>query len=148
MKKIVSFLAATALVATLMTTQSCTKTCDAGYEGSDCKTLMSTKFLGSWLATDHGSVSGNHSYTVTITQSSTNNVTLLLQNFAAAGSTCTFHGTVSASNAVTFANETVCGFTISNGTGTISSDGRTITVSFGITDGVTPETETGTWAKQ
>jgi hypothetical protein len=41
MKKLVSFFAATALVAAMMTTSSCTKTCDAGYEGSDCKTPVS-----------------------------------------------------------------------------------------------------------
>ncbi len=54
MKKIVSFFAAAALVATMMTTSSCTKTCDAGYEGSDCKTVSAAKYYGTtWVLNGH-----------------------------------------------------------------------------------------------
>jgi hypothetical protein len=48
MKKIFStLLIATALVGTL-SISSCTKTCDAGYEGSDCKTEVRTKYVATY----------------------------------------------------------------------------------------------------
>src|SRR2546425_1066933 len=48
---------------------SCTKTedgCAAGYEGSDCKTEIRTKFIGSFVGLQ-GCKSGNDSIPVTIT---------------------------------------------------------------------------------
>lgn len=36
---------AVAVIGTLFTVTSCTKTCDSGYEGSDCKTEIRTKLL-------------------------------------------------------------------------------------------------------
>jgi hypothetical protein len=49
-------------------TTSCTKTCDAGYEGSDCKTEVRTKFLANnKVTTDNCAGSG---YNMSITADS------------------------------------------------------------------------------
>lgn len=48
MKKLLNFLMIGAVSAMLVTTSSCTKTCDAGYEGSDCKTEVRTKYYGNY----------------------------------------------------------------------------------------------------
>ena len=48
MKKLFSILTGVALTAAIFSTTSCTKTCDAGYEGSDCKTEVRAKYVGNW----------------------------------------------------------------------------------------------------
>lgn len=78
MKKIVSIFAATALVATMMTTSSCSKTCDAGYEGSDCKTQVRTKFIGSYTASDSKNGGSSQNYPTTITAGTGTDVTEVL----------------------------------------------------------------------
>ena len=45
MKKIFNSFLIVAVMASVASISSCTKTCDAGYEGSDCKTQILTKFL-------------------------------------------------------------------------------------------------------
>ena len=62
MKKIASFFSALAIIAALMTMQSCAKTCDSGYEGSDCKTEVRAKYFGNWTVngTDNGTPPGTY----------------------------------------------------------------------------------------
>jgi hypothetical protein len=77
MKKIVSFMAAAILVATMMTTSSCTKTCDAGYEGSDCKTQVRAKYYGNWSISGTDNAVPQGTYTnkdLTIAAGSTSSV--------------------------------------------------------------------------
>lgn len=52
MKSIFKSFLAVAAMASVITISSCTKTCDPGYEGNDCKTEMRTKFLGIYGAAD------------------------------------------------------------------------------------------------
>ncbi len=135
MKKIVSFFAAAALVATMMTTSSCTKTCDAGYEGSDCKTETRAKFLGSYTGAEQCTV-GTDNYTVTITSSSTDVVKVVYSNLYNQNFTVT--GTVSGTT-LTIASQTVgaAGTTVS-GTGTLTTSGNTTTLALTYT--LTPTT--------
>ena len=54
-----AFLTVSALATVTMT--SCKKDdegCATGYEGSDCKTLVSQKFIGAWTASDKETASG------------------------------------------------------------------------------------------
>ena len=50
-----------AVAASLFATSSCTKTCDAGYEGSDCKTEVRTKYFGSYKVSGNAVVTGGGS---------------------------------------------------------------------------------------
>ena len=45
MKSIFKSFVAVMAIAGIVSVSSCTKTCDPGYEGTDCKTEMRTKFL-------------------------------------------------------------------------------------------------------
>lgn len=62
MKKLINYLMMGAVAATLMTTSSCTKTCDPGYEGSDCKTETRAQYYGSWKVsgTDNATPQGTY----------------------------------------------------------------------------------------
>ncbi len=46
----------------LFAAQSCTKTCDAGYEGSDCKTETRAQYFGTWKVsgTDNSTPQGTY----------------------------------------------------------------------------------------
>ena len=48
MKRLFKFFMIGAVSAALLSTTSCSKTCDPGYEGNDCKTLANAKFLGTY----------------------------------------------------------------------------------------------------
>lgn len=152
MKKLVSFIAATALVVALMTTSSCTKTCDAGYEGSDCKTELRTKFINEpngWEANEIGSRSGQSPlYTVHVQTSSTGVSKVRITNFWNS-----FVGDVVAdvttSNTFTIPNQTPDNdqYTVVSGTGTISNN--TITIAYSVTDSAgRTDAVAGTWTKK
>ena len=52
MKKIFNSLFIMAAITAMFSTTSCTKTCDEGFEGDDCKTEWRTKFLGTYAFAD------------------------------------------------------------------------------------------------
>lgn len=61
---------------------SCSKkddTCPSGYEGTDCKTLMSTKFIGTYAGSETCTV-GNDNYEVSLNALSDNNMKMTLKN--------------------------------------------------------------------
>ena len=66
-----AFLSVSALSAVTLTSCNKDEECAAGYEGSDCKTLVAQKFIGVWSASDKETVSGKalSSYVATITTS-------------------------------------------------------------------------------
>ena len=150
MKKLVSFLSAAALVAALMTAQSCAKTCDAGYEGSDCKTEMRAKFLNAngWSADETGSRSGHTvpPFTVNINTTADGvakvHITNMWNSFA--------HDVVATVNGSTFsiANQSPDAdqFSIS-GSGTLTGSTIAVTYSVSDTSGHT-DAVTGTWTKK
>jgi hypothetical protein len=128
------------------------KTCEAGYEGSDCKTESRTKFINAsgWAAIETGSTSGSSAYAADILTSSTGVQTILIKNL---------WGTF---NNVTVATVSGNSFTISRqspdsdgfyvtGSGTINTSTGVITVNYTVTDetGSTVLTDvvSGNWTK-
>jgi hypothetical protein len=74
MKKIFNSFLVVAMMAAVATTSSCTKTCDPGYEGSDCKTEQRTKYFGTYSlsGTDNGTPAGTYTnVNTTVSTSST-----------------------------------------------------------------------------
>ena len=131
MKKLVKFFAGAALIGTIMTTQSCSKTCDAGYEGSDCKTEWSTKVSKSWSVTETPVAGGTAGtpYTVLIANSSANGKDISLSNLGnytcSTGSSVVFKGTMTSSTAFAISDST-CGYRMT-GTGTYDNSTKKIT---------------------
>jgi hypothetical protein len=128
MKKLVNFLAAVAMMGGVMMTQSCSKACDPGYEGSDCKTAWSTKMAKTWSATETPTAGGTASapYSVTISSSAANGIDLSILNLGkytcvttSGSSAVTFKGTMTSST--TFAiNDSTCGYHMT-ASGTLTS---------------------------
>jgi hypothetical protein len=52
MKKIFNSLFIAAAITGIFSVSSCTKTCDVGYEGDNCKTEVRTKYLGNFNGTE------------------------------------------------------------------------------------------------
>jgi hypothetical protein len=124
----------------------CICDCAAGYEGEFCDDESRVKFVGSWSVNDNCSTSGADSYTVSVTTSSADHMTVLIANFWNA-----FINPVTATvdgNNVTIATQEPDNddWTIS-GSGTIN--GNTATMTYTITDpGNNQDICNGTWTKQ
>lgn len=147
MKRIFNLLVAGVVATTFMMTQSCgSKVCDAGYEGTDCKTEMRAKIIGTYKVVENCSTTGAATYNVNITKSGTD-VQLVLVNPMGGYTGITGTGSVDGT-ALTFATQTNNGYTFSAGTGTISADGSTISMTYTVAAGGASETCTGTWTKQ
>lgn len=137
MKKIFNSFLIVAVMASVASISSCTKTCDAGYEGSDCKTEMRAKVLtnggtATYNVTNNSCATSGATWQSTITPAS-NVINLLLSNFGhlvcGSGSinvNATIDGTT-----ITIPSQTVCTATIS-GTGivTTSSTGTVISITY------------------
>ncbi len=65
MKKILNSFVVIAAMAAMVSVSSCTKTCDAGYEGSDCKTEVRAKFLKNNANTADNCTSTGYSLSIT-----------------------------------------------------------------------------------
>lgn len=146
MKRIFNLFVAGVFATAILGTQSCTKTCDAGYEGSDCKTEVRAKIIGTYKVVENCSSTGAANYNVSITKSGTD-VQVVLVNPMGGYTGITGTGTVEGTS-LTFATQTQSGYTFSAGTGTISADGGTISMSYTVAAGGQTETCTGTWTKQ
>lgn len=117
MKKVRLILSASMLTIagfTAMTTMtSCgddEKVCNTGYEGSDCKTLSRDKFIGQWSGTEDCTI-GDDSYTITLSASSTNEISLVYTNVYNDNYTAT--GTMTGTNGFTFSGTAAGGVTFS-----------------------------------
>lgn len=145
MKKFLNTFVVFAAMTAMVSVSSCTKTCDAGYEGSDCKTEVRSKIVGTYSVSETCSTTGPASYSVTISKSSSDVLKVLIVPFGgypALTGTATVDGT-----AVTVTAQTVGSYTF-NGTGTIVNGGSSLSMSYSMTIGSTTETCTGTWTKQ
>ena len=137
-KNFKGFLALSTL-AVVMTIASCTKTCDTGVEGSDCKTEMRTKFLGSWTASDSCVVSATTGAPVPYiiinnsTGLSSDLPSFNITNVANAG--VTVRAKISNSTSFTIPSQTVAyGASTVNvsGDGSISNNNMTVNVTYAI----------------
>lgn len=130
MKKVIY--SALLLGAFAMGTSSCTKTCDPGYEGSDCKTEVRAKYIGSYRVS--GTDTDGDTYTnvpVSIANSSTDVEKVILTWDGAVVLT----GDVS-STGITFPSQTTAGETIS-GTATLTNTTLGLTLTVAGTNGYT-----------
>jgi hypothetical protein len=119
-----------ATVASLFFVSSCTKTCDEGYEGSDCKTMTRTKFIGQFKGPETCTV-GSDNYTVTVSAGSADALTIVFGNVYNQGFTVT--AKVSGSS-FTVAEQTVgSSGSKASGSGSISGDGTQLTFTYSVT---------------
>ena len=132
MKKLFRTFCAVALIGAIATTSSCTKTCDAGYEGTKCDTKIRTKFLGQWQGNET-CTTGSDNYVITVAESGSDILKVTVSNIYNNGSpilvaTATVDGTT-----MTIANQNVGGTVTVQGTGTVN--GNTISITYTISDG-------------
>lgn len=133
-----------------VTMTSCTKdkTCDVGYEGSDCKTEVRAKFLGTWNANDKTGTSTTLVYTVPVSTGSSLSTILIGNKF----SDDFFDNNITANvsgTTFTIPEQTpdgAAGYKV-KGEGSITN-GK-ITITYTLTQPVTGTTQnyTGTWSK-
>lgn len=146
MKSIFKSFLAVAAMASVITISSCTKTCDPGYEGNDCKTEVRAKFIGTYGASDSP---GSLVYSVTIGNGSSISAVVISSDFSDDYFVNNINATVDESTITIARQEPDNDNYFVEGTGTIS--GKTITWNYKIIDGtVSPETSisyTATWVK-
>lgn len=119
--------------------------CKTGYEGAACETLTRTKFIGTWKGSDVCD-SGTYTITLGITASS-NDVTALISNPGGFGSSITITGNVSATNKLSFSEQSVGGGRTL--TGTMTFDGSGMTFAYDVTAAVGGADHcNGTYTKQ
>lgn len=145
MKRLFRTFAAFAILGAVATTTSCTKTCDEGFEGDDCKTEVRAKIIGTYGMTETCSVTGNANYDIVITKASTDVMNVLISPFGGypgATGTAKVEGDV-----ITISAQSSVGFSF-NGSGTISNNGNNISLSYTISDGTNSESCSGTGVKK
>ena len=113
-----------ATVASLFFVNSCTKVCDPGFEGSDCKTEIRSKYVGTYTASGTDNQGGTYTnWTVILSNSSTNvlGIIINLQN-----ASISLNATIAdEGGSYTIASQNVGGFTYT-GTGTLTSNAMTL----------------------
>jgi hypothetical protein len=155
MNKIFKGILIVATFATVGMVSSCTKTCDTGYEGSDCKTEVRTKYVGNYSASEVKNGGAAYTYSGSIATSSAGVTAIVIDRIPNAHSF--FNTNVKATvngAAVTIADQTPDNdaYHIA-GTGALS--GTTLTLTFTVTgpNNATPpvtitDSYTSTWTKQ
>lgn len=117
--------------------------CDDGYEGAACATVQRDKFIATYNVNESCS-SGNFTYSITVTTSSTGISSIIITNFG--DYTVNVTGTVNENGtSITIPNQTVGGGTFS-GSGQISGD--ILTITYTVTAGSSTDTCTMTCTKQ
>ena len=119
----------------------CDCVCDAGYEGVSCDTEERAEFIGTYNVTE-ACTSGNYTYSITVTTSSTGVTSIIINNFG--DYNVNVIATVSGDN-LTIANQTVGGGTFS-GSGQIN--GSILTITYNVTAGTSSDDCTMTCTKQ
>ena len=117
--------------------------CDAGYEGASCATASREKFIGSYNVSE-SCTSGNFTYAISITTSSTGAANVIITNFGGFTTPINVNGTVSGTS-LTIPNQTVGGGTFS-GSGQIA--GNILTITYNATAGSSTDACTMTCTKQ
>jgi hypothetical protein len=128
MKKLFRTFIAVAVIGSIATLASCTKTCDEGYEGDDCKTEIRAKFLGSWKGNDLCTTGTYSDITVVLTGGSSSVTNVVLSNLGGFGATETVVATLNSAGALEISNASISGGrTI---TGLITSSGSALNFSY------------------
>ncbi len=124
MKSIFKSFLAVATLATVISVSSCTKTCDPGYEGTDCKTEVRAKFLKNNAVVADNCTSG---YNLSITAKASDVEYVVFSNLGNFATPAVVEAKADGStlSATSFIDATGRKFTI---TGTLS--GNTLTVNY------------------
>lgn len=128
MKKMFKPFMMMATVAGILATASCTKTCDPGYEGSDCKTEVREKYVGQWQGSDVCTTGTYSNITITLAGGSASVLNVTISNLGGFGGTEVITAEVTDAGTLTFTNAAISGNRTL--TGTISSSGTTLNVSY------------------
>lgn len=117
MKKIFNSLFIMAAITAMFSTTSCTKVCDAGYEGSDCKTEVRAKYIATYkvagTATNAGGSLNVTDLLITVTAASSG-VSDMNFTYVLGGTTYSLKGTLNSDgSSIEFANQTSNGLTYS-----------------------------------
>ncbi len=126
MKKLFRTFIALAVIGSIATLASCTKTCDEGYEGDKCDVKIISKYTGTYSASGTDNDGGTYTnWTVIVSESSTDVLTILI-NLQNAG--ITLNAKVAAEGgSYTIANQNISGFNYT-GSGTLTSNAMTLTM--------------------
>ena len=121
MKKMFNYLLVGTVALGIFATQSCTKTCDPGYSGSDCKTETRAQYYGTWKVSGSDNAIPAGSYTNKDLTIASNSGGVLKLNMSSIGFALVFTATMS-SDGKTFQvdNFTTGGYAYS-GSGTFTS---------------------------
>jgi hypothetical protein len=155
MKKIIGTFMTIAVFTALISTTSCKKECDAGYEGDNCKTEVRAKYLGNYTASETKNGGAAYTYSGSILTSSAS-VTEIFINRIPNG-TGFFNTNVKATvngNAISIPDQAPDGDEYHiTGTGALS--GSTLTLTYTVTgpNGATPpvtvtDAYSSVWTKQ
>ncbi len=146
MKKIFNSFLIVAVMASVASISSCTKTCDPGFEGTDCKTEVRAKFLGNYAASDSP---GSLTYSVVIGNGTSLSDVVISSSFSDNYFVNSVKATVSDKTITIARQQPDSDNYFVEGTGTIN--GKTITWNYNIINAtVSPETAisyTATWVK-
>lgn len=127
MKKLFKPFMVAAAFAGLMTVSSCTKTCDEGFEGDDCKTEIRAKYVGAFTGTEE-CTTGNSIITITYDDQSSDVTKVSIQNLYGAGFVS--EGTLQSDGSINIATQTFGTGSIS---GTVNISGGKISATYVVT---------------
>ncbi len=123
-----------------------TCSCPTGYEGTNCDAKTRDKFIGSWAGSDKCGL-GTYTITLSIAASSSSSVTALVSNPGGYGTAVTITGNVTASNTLSFNQQSVGGGRTL--TGTMTFNGNNMTFKYTVTEAVgTSDSCDGTYSRQ
>jgi len=129
------------------TCASGTCTCPTGYQGTNCQILTRENFVGTYNGSDQCGT-GTYTITLTITDASTNNISVLINNIGGFGTNITATGVVTSSNTVTITSANVGGNSRVL-TGTMTFTGSTMVFQYSVTSSTDPvDNCQGTYTKQ
>jgi hypothetical protein len=141
MKKLFRTFIAVAVIGSIATLASCTKTCDEGFEGDKCDVEIRAKFLGAYAGNEI-CTAGSDNYTLTVANSGTDILKITLSNVY--GSAFTASASVDGSSFTVPSQTVAVGVTVS-GSGTVT--GNNLTFTYNINDGTNSNNCTFTGAK-
>ena len=119
--------------------------CEKTEDDSDISTAARDKFLGVWAGQSSGS-QGTRNFNTTITASNSAPDQILMEDFDLSGAGTYVRAVISGSS-LTIITTSISGETY-DGTGTLSSNGQTLTINFTVDDGQTIDNRTAIAQKQ
>ncbi|HNW97502.1 MAG TPA: hypothetical protein PKK00_03705 [Bacteroidales bacterium] len=120
--------------------------CDPN-DNNDDTTDPRDKFVGNWTCNENSNQNVSSSFTVAITLNSGNSSQIYLSNFYHLGTSQKVYAVVAGDNA-NIPEQTVSGFTIKSGSGSIYNSNTKISWKYNVSDGADIDTCTAEFTKQ